>query len=338
MSIVDRSIGQGDRSVTRSYRYVVYGIVVQCQFPLLSIDECSLGDTEPTVSISLGTADCFLAEAEGERAASVDWVHHSVLPDGCIYLKADGVLETVVSADGRWAVCRRSAGADDRTFESHLLNFILSTSLTLQGEEPLHATVVDIGGNSIGLLGDSGAGKSTMAAFLISQGATLVTDDMLRVLFRDGKAFAPHGPHRLKLFEETARRLLPQALEGAQRNAVSGKIMVRPPSSAAAVDGPPPLAALFWLGDTEFLPSPDSVSSSLLTGLDLAQVLIGSAMNIRLQEPDRLVRQLKFAQHLAQVVPVYSVSYARRFELLDRVAREMLARIRSVAPPATAGR
>lgn len=323
---------------TRSYRYVVYGLVIESQFPLQSIDESRLGGTEPAVSISLGTADFLLAGAEGVDAASVDWVHHSVLPDGRIYLKADGVLETVVSADGRQAVCRRAAGADDRTFESNLLNFILGTSLTLQGEEPLHATVVDIGGKSIGLLGDSGAGKSTLAAFLISQGATLVTDDMLRVLFLDGKAFAPQGPHRLKLFEETARCLLPQALEGAQRNAVSGKIMVRPPSSAAAVDGPRPLAALFWLGDTELLPSTDSVSSSLLTGLDLARVLIGSAMNIRLQGLDRLVRQLRFAQHLAQVVPVYSVSYARRFELLDRVTRELRARMRSVATPAAAGR
>ena len=338
LSIVDRSIGQDDRSETRSYRYVVYGLVVESQFPLQSIDKSPLRDTEPAVSISLGGADCFPAWAEDVSAASGDWIHHSVLPDGSVYLKADGVLETVVSADGRRAVCRRAAGADDRTFESNLLNFILSTSLTLLGEEPLHATVVDIGGKSIGLLGDSGAGKSTLAAFLMSRGATLVTDDMLRVLFLDGKAFAPHGPHRLKLFEETARRLLPQALAGAQRNAVSGKIMVRPASSAAAVDDPRPLAALFWLGDTELLPSPDTASSSPLTGLALAQVLIGSAMNIRFQSPDRLVRQLKFAQHLAQVLPVYSLSYARRFELLDQVAREMLERMRSLPTPATAGR
>ena len=129
LSIVDRSIGQDDRSETRSYRYVVYGLVVESQFPLQSIDESPLRDTEPAVSISLGAADCFLARAEDVSAASGDWIHHSVLPDGSVYLKADGVLETVVSADGRRAVCRRAAGADDRTFESNLLNFILSTSL-----------------------------------------------------------------------------------------------------------------------------------------------------------------------------------------------------------------
>lgn len=323
--------------MTRSYRYVVYGLVVESQFPLQSIDESPLWDTEPAVSISLGAADCFLARAEDVSTAPADWIHHSVLPDGSVYLKADGVLETVVSADGRRAACRRAAGADDRTFESHLLNFIMSTSLTLQGEEPLHATVVDVGGRAIGLLGDSGAGKSTLAAYLISQGARLVTDDMLRVMFIEGKAFAPHGPHRLKLFEETARRLIPEALEGGLWNAVSGKIMVRPVSSAAAVDAARPLAALFWLGDTELLPSPDSASSSPLTGLALAQVLIGSAMNIRFQSPERLARQLKFAQHLAQVLPVYSLSYERRFELLAPVAREIRARLISVAPPATEG-
>jgi hypothetical protein len=71
-------------------------------------------------------------------------------------MRVDEVFETIVSASGRRAVCLRLGDADERSFEANLLNFVLSTSLTLRGEEPLHATVVDLGGRVAGLLGPSG--------------------------------------------------------------------------------------------------------------------------------------------------------------------------------------
>ena len=165
----------------------------------------------------------------------------------------------------------------------------------------------------MGLLGNSGAGKSTLAAFLISRGANLITDDMLRVTFADGRAFAYRGPQRLKLLDEPARRLLPAAIEGGHWNAMSGKIMVQPHNKQMTSQCLlHPLSALFWLGEPGRTSTADTVSSTRLTGLDLARVLTTSAMNIRYHAPDRLARQLLFAEHLAQVVPVYALRYPTR--------------------------
>ena len=292
-----------------------------------SIEEASVANVQPAISITLGTPDHFRVKSDGLEFDPDDWFHHSILPDGSVYMKADEIFEAVISADGRHVVCTGVNGVDEKTFEAYFLNFILSTSLTLQGEEPLHATVVDLGGRAIGLLGDSGAGKSTLAAFLISQGATLITDDMLRLTFADGCAVAHRGPRRLKLFDEAARRLLPGAVDDGHWNAMSGKIMVQPHgqlhgqmTSHCPVH---PLSALFWLGEPGRTSAADAVSSIRLAGLDLARVLTTSAMNIRYQAPDRLARQLLFAEHVAQVVPVYALRYARRYTLLEQVAREV---------------
>ncbi len=252
-----------------------------------------------------------------------DWIQHAVLPDGAIYMRLDGIFETLVSADGRSVVCARLSDTDQRSFEANLLNFALSAALTLRGEEPLHATVLDLDGRAIALLGPSGAGKSTLAAYLIGQGATLVTDDMLRLTFSRGLAFAHHGPHRLKLFDEPARRLLPQAADDGHFNVLSEKLMIEPGCTAEGRDLPRPLSALFWLGEAQARPESEDVSATRLAGMELMRVLTASAMDIRNYTPDRLARQFRFAQRVAQTVPVYALAYARRYALLDRVAGQL---------------
>ncbi|MDP1964701.1 MAG: hypothetical protein Q8K93_21170 [Reyranella sp.] len=315
--------------MTGRYRYVVYGVVVESDFPMRAIDEAPDPAVAATVRFDLGQPEYFRERTRGVAADLDDWLHHTVLPAGGIYMRVDKIFEAIVSPDGRHVVSARLADADDRSFEANLLNFVLSTALTLQGEEPLHATVVDLDGRAVGLLGQSGAGKSTLAAFLIAEGAKLITDDMLRLTFADGFAYAHTGPQRLKLLDETAERLLPEAVGDGYWNTLSGKIMVRPHAPTPERHVPRPLAALFWLGEPAPSSASDVVTTRRLKGIDLARVLTSSAMNIRYFAPDRLIRQLQFAERVAHVLPVHALSYARDYPLLGRIAAE----IRRLAGP-----
>jgi hypothetical protein len=315
--------------VAGRYRYVVYGVVVESSFPLRAVDEAPDPAVAAAVRIDLGQPAYFQEKIRGVAADPDDWLHHTVLPAGDIYMRVDRIFEAIVSSDGSHVVCARLADADDRSFEANLLNFVLGTSLTLQSEEPLHATVVDLDGRAVGLLGHSGAGKSTLAAFLITQGGKLITDDMLRLTFADGLAYAHTGPQRLKLLDEAAARFLPEAVGDGYWNTLSGKIMVQPHAPMPGRHVPQPLAALFWLGEPEQPSAPDAVTATRLAGLDLARVLTSSAMNIRYYAPDRLTRQLQFAERVAHVLPVHALHYARDYPLLDRVAAE----IRRLAGP-----
>ena len=303
------------------HRYRVYGIVVESEFRLNSVDEVTEANAQASIRISFGS-DTFRQRARGLPADSDDWIQHVVLPDGGVYMKLDGIFETLVSADGSSIVCARLGDADERSFEANLLNFALSAALTLRGEEPLHATVLDLDGVALALLGPSGTGKSTLAAGLIGQGAKLVTDDMLRLTFSHGMSFAHYGPHRLKLFDEPARRLLPRAISDGHFNVLSGKLMIEPGVTAPARHEPRPLSALFWLGNPA-QPTSDEVSATRLAGMELLRVLTASAMDIRYYAPDRLARQLRFAERVARTLPVYALCYARRYGLLDRVVEQV---------------
>ena len=319
----------GDRDVPAAgrYRHVVYGIVVESEFRLNSVDEVSVGASEGNSDVSIrvrfGSADYFRDKTDGLPEDFDDWIRHVVLADGSVYVKVDGVFETVISPDGRSVVCARLGNADQRSFEANLMNFVFSTALTLRGEEPLHATVLDLDGRAIGLLGCSGAGKSTLAAFLIAQGAELVTDDMLRLTFADTLAFAHYGPHRLKLFDEPAQRFLPGRVSDGHFNPLSGKIMIPPHDMARPRREPLRLAALFCLDELHEQPASDAVFMRRLAGNDLLQTLTSSAMNKRYCAPERLMRQFRFAERLAHTLPVYALNYARRYTLLDRVGEEI---------------
>ncbi len=305
-------------------RYIVYGIVVDSEFPLTTVAEVSVGHARADIRLELATAASFRAVSRDLPPSIDDWIQYFVLADGGVYIRVRDILETVVSADGRQASCAWADGADRTAFEANFLNFVLSTALTLQGEEPFHSTVLDLGGRVVGLLGPSGAGKSTLAACLIGRGADLVTDDMLRLQLEGQRALVHAGPYRLKLHRDSAERFLPKAARQGYFNVVTEKLLIQPRDSMPAYDVPRELAALFWLGDaSDAGPPKGDVRVSRMNGLALARALIASAMNIRYQAPDRLERRLRFAELVARTLPVYALEYPRDFAIMDRVAEEI---------------
>jgi hypothetical protein len=303
------------------HRYSVYGVGIESGFCLSSLDVMPADLVHEPITFERVDERHFAGLRDALPSGSDDWLHHAVLSDGSVYIRDDDVFETVISAGGRRITCARLGDADDRSFEASLLNFALGAALTLQGEEPLHATVVDLAGRAVGLLGTSGAGKSTLAAFLIGQGADLVTDDMLRITFDGDQAVAHPGPYRLKLFSEAAHRLLPAAAEHGHLSATSGKVLVEPRRAHRADLAPRPLVGLFSLADAE--EDAQGPMARRLGGAALLRTLVSSAMDIRYDTSRRLARLLRFAERLGHALPVHELCYRRDYADLGWVADEI---------------
>lgn len=304
------------------HRYLVYGLVIESELPLTSVHETAGSDGCADITLLAGSPDYFRAIVPGGARAPDDWIEHAVLDDGSVYMKASDVFEANISANGRAAVCRMLGDVEQRAFEANLLNFVVSASLTLRGEETLHATVLDMEGRAVGLLGQSGAGKSTLAAYLISRGADLITDDMLRVSFAGDAILAYPGPYRLKLLDQPAIGFLPEAVADGHFNALSGKIMVRPLREPRRHRAPLRLAALFHLGDP-YDDAVTDVSSARLNGLELARALMSSAMDARYEGSGRMEHQMRFVARVANLLPVHALRYPRTVAALDGVTRQI---------------
>jgi hypothetical protein len=60
-----------------------------------------------------------------------------------------------------------------------------------------------------------------------------------------------------------------------------------------------------------------------LAGLELAKVVLSSAMDDRYTPPGRLARQMAFAARLAHTLPIYALRYPRSFDVMDEVAAQI---------------
>ena len=76
----------------------------------------------------------------------------------------------------------------------YLLSHILGFLSHFKGMMCLHASAVQKGNRTIGLLGTNGRGKSTLTAFLVREGWSLVSDDFVLIESPDALTLRPTFP------------------------------------------------------------------------------------------------------------------------------------------------
>jgi HPr Serine kinase C-terminal domain len=304
------------------YRYNVYGIELMSELELILPHWVGNSNADVVVRLGLAEPGTFRKLRLKSVYRADEWFHHAILQDGALYIRWDDWFELLVSSNGTYVLYRTAPNVEHESVEVYLTNFAVSAALCQQGEEPLHATVVEIGGRAVGLIGPSGAGKSTLAAHLLNRGAYLVTDDMLRITFEDNAALAHLGPYRLKLLKEPAERYLQSAICCGRYNPLSGKLIFKPVAALPA-RGPLRLSALFQLELPSYDYETNTVSLIRLKGTQLFRTIASSATNTRIDSPARLQRHFAFTQRLATLVPVYRLTYSRNYSVLDNVADQI---------------
>jgi len=207
----------------------------------------------------------------------------------------------LVAPDGR-RVRGAPPAARSRRWERLVLAQALPLAALMQGREVFHASAVELCGRAVAFLGPSGAGKTTVAAFLIARGARLVTDDVLAVDVAGETVWGHRGgaivrvdPSALRRLDAGARR----SLGSVDRRGV-GKWHIRPQPAAHRL----PLAAAYILdrrgrGDDVVITPQHPVDPALV---------LGSAFLSYITDADRLRRRLDAAAAVAAGVPVFRLT------------------------------
>jgi hypothetical protein len=184
--------------------------------------------------------------------------------------------------------------ADPATVVQTALGPVLILALALHGTWCLHASAVAFRGRAIAFLGESGNGKSTLAAFLGEVGGAEwrpLADDILPVAARSyGVDALPYFP-QLKL----------------------------PPDDQPSTGAPErlPLAAAYRLVEPDAALA--AVEVSPLSGSEAALALVRHTVASRLFDPDLLARHLGFCACAATQLPVQDLAYPREWAALPRV-------------------
>jgi len=209
-----------------------------------------------------------------------------IAPSGRAIVRVEGTKETAPGDSGLPA----QLTALDREI---LVGPALVLALALRGVWCLHASAVIWRGHSIAFLGESGQGKSTLAACLADAGRPdwrLVADDILPVT--DSKAGVDSWPH----FPQLKLSMQAQPGPGLPEHIPLDRICV-----------------LAHAGKDE---NPDLLS---LASGQAVEMLLRHTAGTRLFDPALLGNHLAFCGRVARQIPFYRLVYPHRKEALAKV-------------------
>ncbi len=208
-------------------------------------------------------------------------------------LKVNGGGDVHILSDGRQIIYASDSMELTALDRDILAGPALVLALALRGGTwCLHASAAMFRDCLVVFLGESGQGKSTLAAYLSETGGgwLRVADDILPVTALPSRVEAwPRFPQLKLPVESRSGQGLPEHI---------------------------PVSRICLLTNDDERHAPQL---QLLARGKAAQILIGHTAGTRLFDPRLLAEHLAFASEAARLVPVYALTYPRRWDALAKV-------------------
>jgi hypothetical protein len=310
-------------AVGRAAVHHLYGIRVRTPWPVPGVAD-HIGEAWDVEFVE-GDANLLAEAAAHVPADQADWwAQYAELPDGSSYRRWTGLFEFIVMPDARRIHARKLNDTHDEALLAYLLVDALSFSMVRLGWEPLHATAVVTGNGAAAFLGESGDGKSTLAALFVHGGFKLLTDDMLILTAGDEAFLAQPGPPRIKLYRAIATRIFGASYQGVPMNAATEKLII-PLDNEQTVSEPCPLKTLYLIHREPDSEAPRQPVIRRLSPADALPRILGGMAGHCPSGPDRLRRQFDFVTRLVARVPIKTLSYRRQQDEMWLVRDAVLA-------------
>jgi hypothetical protein len=293
-----------------------FGLAVDCDTELSSLPALhgAAGDSPTRVRVG-SSRERLIWPADGSERIVQEEAPGSPLErfverhaDAGHRLFAAGFGEAVISADGRLVTGAPCEERPER-FERLLVGRVLPWTALVRGFELFHAAAVTIEGRAVMLIGQSGAGKTSLALRLLLAGAGFLTDDVLAVDRGPDGAPRAHPGARVAGLRPPER----DRLASAER-AMLGPLHVLDDKSYATLaprTTPAPLGAVFFLTrpGREAGGAAEVVSGPLVERLEQppAELLLASTFVLSVRTPARLANLLELCADIAATVPQFRV-------------------------------
>jgi len=199
------------------YAFECYGLRALSEIPLNAVESWTAHVSDADVCIERGPI-------EDGIFTPLEEANYVGISDNRVLLTLQDVGRIEVTA-GRRVIADLAPDCAHALFEAYLLGTVFGTIIHQRREFPLHASIVGSEHGAVAFTAPSGAGKSTLAASLAVSGlARLLSDDMSRLsIGTDGAYTVSSGPPRLKLRDDSSKRLGLSAHQAQSGNAIEDK-------------------------------------------------------------------------------------------------------------------
>jgi hypothetical protein len=243
--------------------------------------------------------------------------------DGCYLLRFPQLADFLVDANARTVTCVPVPAVSEGTTQHLYLNQVLPLMLSKLGKLVFHASAVEVAAGAVAFVGDSGRGKSTLAASFAVSGCRFLTDDGL-VLEPSGEGFEALPSHpSIRLWEDSQAALMPPAARRAPAVHYTTKARFLADDDLTFCEAPRPLRRVYFLGDG----SAERIELQRLSAAGALVEWVKHSFLLDIEEQPRLASHFDQVAGLANEPIHYHLDFPRRYEELAAVQQAILAHV-----------
>jgi hypothetical protein len=226
-----------------------------------------------------------------------------------------------VSADGIRVQAYPLAGADEGTVQHLYLNQVLPLMLSKQGRQVFHGSAVALEPGAVVFVGESGRGKSTLAASFAMHGIGFLTDDGLVLRPSDNGYLVEPSHPSIRLWDDSGEALVEIGANITPPVTYTSKTRFLAGDHLRFCNRPRPLHRIYFLGD-------DSSENISFARMRPAEAMIELLKHSFLLDPEgqtRLTSHFEQIARLAQLPISYRLDFPRRYEAIDQVRAAIMS-------------
>jgi hypothetical protein len=286
----------------------------------------SAGDAPHECSFSL-------AQNPLPSLGSVHWYSEWPFPGGGAWLsfartgsdyllRFPGMADFTVSADGREIRCFPQPGIPLNTIRHLLLDQVVPLTLSSRGRLILHASAIVAPEGAIAFLGQSGLGKSTLAASFGRQGLPFLADDCLVLKEEGGRLLAFPSYPGLRLWPESLQGVFEHLPELPEVAGYSKKKRLKAHDQFPFHAEPVVLKRIYLLS-----PAESGIRIDPIAPRDAMAEMGKSSYVLDTENPAELKDKFQRLSSLAILPLFFRIAFPRDFSLLPRVREEILTHV-----------
>ena len=252
--------------------------------------------------------------------------HRWTLPDGTVWtsfhrcgvgylLRFPHLADFAVSLDGASVTAWPAPGTSTDTVEHLYLNQILPLALSRQGRLVLHASAVEVGDAGVAFIGESGRGKSTLAASFATSGSRFLTDDGLQLHWLDGSCLITPSHASVRLWEDSQEALIHHSATQSLPVDYTAKVRLLAGDQIAFCAEIRPLQRVYFLGDG----SASTLAIKTMAPPEALMALVKNSFLLDIDEQQLLAWHFEEMVRLSALPIFFHLDYPRRYEDLPQI-------------------
>ncbi|MBL0351636.1 MAG: hypothetical protein IPP03_02670 [Dechloromonas sp.] len=275
--------------------------------------------------------DFHLADVPPQEPLESAFFHEWIFPDGTLWtrfyrtgsgylLRFPELADFEVSADGQVVSSWPVPGISEETIRHLYLNQVLPLALSRQGKRVFHASAIEAPAGALAFLGESGRGKSTLAASFALAGHRFLADDALLLEPKaGGYAVQPSHPS-IRLWDDSRDELVGDDAHLAPAVQYTSKARLLSGEALAFCSEERMLRRMYFLGPGDV----DQVSFAPMTPGEAVMGLVGNSFLLDIEGRESLSAHFNQVTEMANLPIVFRLDYPRSFAALPAVRRAIL--------------